>query len=851
MAQQVKSVENPNYVVAPLTTTAGTIVSRRRVKVPVNFQGTYGHQRGSYNYIATFDIADNESFVDLTKMTVCMDITPTWVTSDLSGTLPQTQSGIHPPLFDQNSQALFWRLMIGTSQGLKIEEIMNYSTWANIVSMHNETALHKEMNLLDYSDYSKLWGKDKGHTPWLDSGLAFSSNGGIRSGETRRLEVRFHHSSLLKSIRFLPLFLFRNGLRFEFEFDDIHRTFCYQMGPNLQVMEKINMFEYYSPNGSTRGAPLWLMANGNLKFDATNSGVLQTSTVSTTLVNSNVYVPNLSFQSAPVAASPALTSGYIHTLCLSQLAAGIVFDWLPKYSPDSAVVTTGGTVQVSDQVLDFYCFPFYIVENGVIVYEAFFSFTYLDYAAISGATSAIPNVIQQLQLALDPGIALVQGSPYTISGGATKWNAGVAGQNTVELYAPCISAYNINLDQFWVNQPGTGAPLLDAEGSLWTPVMMFPVYQYQKRSAPYYYKDIWANGVKSTLNLLKSTSTNPTLFIDYKNMFISRGNPSTYLGQTDTPVAPLYNNKMVHPYIQEEVWPGIGGTNGNVIQWDYQIKNVEMLLDVVKPSSEDFLKFQQDYQSPAGIPYQFKRILYKNVISQFSPVGLFQIPLNISVRSLSGIVIAMQDQSMLNPGPPSGTDFTKYVCPNISSFMRRGLYRAEVVVGGQTYPVYQLLFQPPGATTPEWSMSHILESENFFGVGADSFNPSFHPQSLNPSRNYMLAGTFGNNNSQIYSAQANASVGTGTGFYSQAKTPSLIDASSFVLAFSLQKDDVVNFATGIDSSQSGSITINLYFNVAGAYGDPFAWMQRPLVFNIWSICDAVFTLQNDANLIRY
>jgi hypothetical protein len=76
-----------------------------------------------------------------------------------------------------------------------------------------------------------------------------------------------------------------------------------------------------------------------------------------------------------------------------------------------------------------------------------------------------------------------------------------------------------------------------------------------------------------------------------------------------------------------------------------------------------------------------------------------------------------------------------------------------------------------------------------------------------------------------------------------------LDASKFILGFSLQKDDVNNFATGIDASQSGSVQLKLYFE------DP-NYVRRvsanaSLDIHIMMTCDAVFTKQNDADLVRF
>jgi hypothetical protein len=77
--------------------------------------------------------------------------------------------------------------------------------------------------------------------------------------------------------------------------------------------------------------------------------------------------------------------------------------------------------------------------------------------------------------------------------------------------------------------------------------------------------------------------------------------------------------------------------------------------------------------------------------------------------------------------------------------------------------------------------------------------------------------------------------------------PYYVDSSSFMLGFSLSKDDSNTFAAGIDSSQAGSITLNLFFRD----DDPGVALNRNIIVHIWGLCDAVFTIQNDANLVRW
>lgn len=76
----------------------------------------------------------------------------------------------------------------------------------------------------------------------------------------------------------------------------------------------------------------------------------------------------------------------------------------------------------------------------------------------------------------------------------------------------------------------------------------------------------------------------------------------------------------------------------------------------------------------------------------------------------------------------------------------------------------------------------------------------------------------------------------------------MLDASGFILAFSLQKDDMNGFSTGIDSSQSGAVNLNLYFQDSNYDGNYF---NENIDCHTFVVADAVFTKQNDADLVRY
>jgi hypothetical protein len=198
MSQKVNAVPDGAFSVPPLTTTAGTRVSRRRIKVPCNYPGTnYGHNgQSALPSVVTFDIADNESFLDMDKSMIVLDFKPEFFANE------QQSSPYHNVGFDGSSQSLMARVRIGNSQGLIIEECQAYGTWANIMDNYAQSEDQMEHHLLDRSSgsknevaYQKSYGSSELKPPVL------------RSHKYERLFLRFKHSSFLKSCRMIPLFL--------------------------------------------------------------------------------------------------------------------------------------------------------------------------------------------------------------------------------------------------------------------------------------------------------------------------------------------------------------------------------------------------------------------------------------------------------------------------------------------------------------------------------------------------------------------------------------------------------------------------------------------------------------------
>jgi hypothetical protein len=68
------------------------------------------------------------------------------------------------------------------------------------------------------------------------------------------------------------------------------------------------------------------------------------------------------------------------------------------------------------------------------------------------------------------------------------------------------------------------------------------------------------------------------------------------------------------------------------------------------------------------------------------------------------------------------------------------------------------------------------------------------------------------------------------------------DTDGFLLGLSTVKVDG-DFASGIDTTAAGSVTLNLHF-------DTHSLPVKRLI-HVFGIADSVFTLQKDASLVRY
>lgn len=789
MSQKVNAVPDPSFSVPPLTTVAGSRVSRRRVKIPSNnITAIYSPSNissGSSSII--FDIADNESFLDMDKSMMSFDFTPYFMGTRADGNQTRFYP-LHSLGFDGSSQSLMATVRIGNSQGLIIEELQAYATFAHIMDSYTQNDSQRENSFYDL-DSNQPMIANRGNVRG-----APESSKILHSHVKRRMYLKFKHSSFFKSCRMVPLFLMRNGIRIQVDLQDSYKLFTRKLKPIWQGPA----FAHKIPNSVTG------LSESDIGAGSTGAASVLARSVMRSM---DWYLVRNNATMQLVVKKESRLAQILNLRSLSGVA-DYYFDRVTLTGAStSAVLKTSAEVSVPLKFV-------YTDEFGVdkIWYQGVFSIEsgihFLPTAVpVTGPTQHSPiqavSSIQALQVASETITTVATGIN-------TAFNPYPVGQEEVYLLnvIPDIDGFP---NMFMA--PGT-APFAD-------PTNFVPFIPYAKFQ-PRIYADV--NDLGSYVAAGTVYTFNNYSDIDYTTASnvtsVAMNSENTFGGQL------RYANRAIYD---------------SAVNWDFALQNVEMLCDFVKPSSEVFLQFQQAFQAPAGIPYAFKRILYKTAVLQPTE-GFAQIPLPVSVRSLRGVLVVLSD-TFANA---SGTDNTRKHFPAISSLMKRGLSRAQLVIGGQNYPSYDL-------NLTELGMEQIPELECLFNVsGLGGFNPSFDPTELLSTTNYAVGlgknGTTNPFNSQwVDINQVTAGTNMGVQEYH--------DASKFVLGLSTMKKDG-DFVTGVDTSQSGSVYLNLQFklnkDIANGYQGDFGGRSgRQIYLQCFAICDAVFTLQNDANLVRY
>lgn len=852
MSLTIDGVANPRFFVPGLGTTAPTIVARRRVKIPPSnptnvYTGARNPNTQTSQNSIYWDIADNESFIDMERTIFVMDLT------------------FHcfkeiAPTFDQNSNAIIARFVVGNAQGMRIEEIDHYNLVHNMTSIYTQTAQHKERSLMDYSDFDKTVFKPADLNPYLDSVYYLTGQSAVTPEHPFRVHFRIHESSFFKNMRILPTFLFRNGVRFEIYLENVYRSFCLQSGPdpsralvfptrimsepqtlntnelNIAVNDPVfNQFNWFP-------SPGMFTTDGNDTVRARNIAAAGANLAynyywwSAAINDTNFLKPYVNGVRATKKCYSILNVGHdvYRQLNIPYMGLPVIFDgnggafnnhaWYAvpvSFVHHGVTVWTGLAVQRYDTMLPSDWVPY----NHDAAATRNFNFPLVDTGAYNSTNL---SVLAPFHVGNGTGFPKFQNSGATTDVHKIAYDVTLRGLNRGKYF-----------HFFLISQHPESTP---------------PPYYFNSTTPADDVKvDINPGNsmIHPTMNLLKQASAQLVLYPKDSFYIIAdetNGNVVGVQGGNQGSWIP----PLVHTWYR-----------ATVPQWDYTIRNPEMILDLLKPAAEDFSRFQQMFLTPNGINYKFKKILYQK--KTFTPQkGQLSVSMNMALRSMTGALLCIQDVAC----DSDLSDTTRMLLPHLSSFFKRGLDRVEIVVGGQVYPGYPVFLKPNNTNFAMHCEAHIPETENFFSVsGSGSFNPSFSLARSRYTRAYSNCGLFGQTLSSILAIQSaqQTALQTSNGqltldafnlpnenLYADPQPPCTnlpyLDTSAFIMGFALQRDDVNPFGTGLDTSQAGMMILNLYFNDPG-YNLAFSF-NRQFDLHLVVFADAIFTKQNDGDGVR-
>lgn len=853
--QKVVSIPNADFTVPPVTSIAQSIISKRYVKIPINTPGTYGHNRSTLPYTIYSDWGDNENFVDLYNTHLEFDFTGTWQDPNIQ----HYPVNALTPSFDQSSQALLNRMRIATSQGMTIEEIQNYNMLSNIIQSYTMNPTQKHMNLTNLANYQKNIYGDKGTNEFLDARRG--SKGLIRNAPphqfTQRMILKWLHSSVLNRIHMLPLFNFRNGIRLEADFEDVNRAFVYQDTSSTALISNnhfVPQLKLCYPQGDLLAGvpsklqdtiPNWFVGPGNITTAGFSKWV-------PTYTAAGVGNEGFRTRVEGIQSYNGMFDATYHVSVLNNVAASpLRYYKNTLYIADQQtirnVINTGTvaypiTTLIGSDIVT--CIPINIYEKGELKWRGF--------TVVSSEELALTNMYATSELctvAANPPVYQL----YTTGGGLT-----LASVNTVAGAGTDIFSAVKDAD-------AAGQELVDDTGITDSvQYAAFPLFSWDiaenllynnKRDDTIPYKLF---NVRATANEVAFTPA-PEM-VDYLNCLTALQAEVQF--EFESTFQLQHVNGAFKQFLSTNInskdpraleLSSLMATGQKLLKWNYSLTNIEWRLTLIKPASDVFTQYTNAFQKDVGIPYPFTRVFqFSKNFSGSQLTGMQQIQVPMSVRSLNSLFVVMGDPQFTSYNTSNQIMFL----PALSTFMRRGCNRIELVTGGTQTPAYRVQMETRGG------VEHIPLLENFFGLdNTNGFTPAFDKIELDANRNLIMAasGGFDNTASSWSTLQAGRNYPSPSisGVPITAQSISYTDSSKFVWGVNLAKKDKQGFASGLDTTMIGSLVLNFYFmqdaapTVPGSTYDPgFDW-QRNITVNIYGFADALFTTQNDANMVRW
>lgn len=807
MAQSIQSLPNPNFQMSGMGTIANSVVSRKKIKIPMTnpttVSGVRGSQAAQQSYIY-FDIADNECYINLKNLVFVTELTFNgWKDVNV------------PVCFDGSVQSIVASFSIGTSQGLKIEEHSNYSLYASLIETITESPDEKDWSQQHYSVWDKQSDVYRGQNMYTDQTIPAYDDRCLRPGVTYRIHMQICHASLPSKAAFLPLFIFRNGIRFQFNFESVYKAFSVDRGLSMGDALTISI------DNTSSGTSVFTANNANF-VNGVYTGIIDTqlpllskffnffvlggknslagnvrppvpantpANNAAGVVDVNLYAPN-----TQVGWHPSLSS--YHTLFLKSSAAAVLLRKIPPTEKDC---------------LTYIPVKFYRKRSadGTNPKELVWSGLIARRNLVQGVAGIYENNARK---ELYPTLGLGAGNSDSINGMILQGRAD--GDNT----ATFIIRNGLSADS--ATTTTVNAPYF---------VGFYICSDYEGNMAAFNHNSAGDNPAVNAMAGLLMYMANSAYELQ---AFPSSAFVANYSGVLSTArsVYPACGT-ILHPMGGFLKYAGATDASPN---WSYTLNRSELIMDLVKPAADDFARVQAAFTSPTGIPWALDRVLYRKTSLKVS-TGVVQVGVNISVRSLRNILICFQDSCFdLEPA----TSF-RYFGNLLTSFLRYGISQAEVVVGGQVYPVYPMLLRGQLQSTDIQNSAHLVELKSMMGnTGSKGMNTAMTLDSQKSDhRLYTAFAPLDFSDTDVL--QLADSLGSG-GY--------VLDASKFIMGFSLKKDDIQSFVTGIDTSQSGAVHINIYFNDSANRKWP---SDRTVDCHTFFVCDEVFTAQNDSNLSRY
>ena len=817
--QEIQQVPNSKFSISPLTTVSGTIVAKKTVKIPASNQFSYysGYNSTTKTGVSPtikWILADNENVIDLRSLVFVMDLTV-------------TTHRLLQLAWDQDPNAIIARLKIGSPQGTEIESIEPYNLIGNMMDIYSMSAQSKERSMLGYSDHDKTYAKASSLNHILDSSFDLVGHSVVDANHTMRLHLKIRHSSFVENVRILPTFLFRNGFEIELSLENVYKMLCPQhaTAPSLLYTYSIvnrdldvETIDFAAARAVSLNAVEWILAPGPMYYNPATKAFAS---------RASIHADNNALKSGGVMIPTTYSSlyGYSNGTLVSHNAQTMIFVSSRIYR-----VIMENVYKTPDPNLHF-GIPVTFQSRGKQIWRGFASLPMPKtfYPHNTYAQNTINNT------AADD--AKTEALHYALP---STW-----GEHTFARLSN--SAGNVPTLRSLSKGTATAKDAFETDTVGMPGFVGLFLYSYSadEQLPPCVFTDAaYATGVTLWDNFKLLYHADTSVSFDIQNSFYFNHNGVNPINN----LTPVFKTGICHPELLLWLAPNF--------KIEYEVTHPELIVEMYKPDANVFMMYQNGFISSSGLPWKYKKAIF-NRETLTPQKGTLSMNVKVSARSVSGFAIAFQDPACSTPT----NDYTKILLPMLSSFMRKGMTEVKVIIGGQTYPHYKLHLK--AKNTHKSNDAHIVEAERFFNVAtANGFNVSSADiSSTRYTRNYASAGNFDESFDAWYTAYTSAAAKLRTVNNTQdvnnlqaptdpfppLLTLPYLDASSYVLFISLCKDDQSTFMAGIDTTQTGTVSIQMTFDDPG-YLEP---LKRPIECCVVSYCDALYTHHRDGGIVRF